>query len=73
MKTISVKLDKTVHEETENVASSLNIPFNRYVLHALDHYNTINKRHLLADTLKFESTLVAENSMSVLAEFDQAG
>jgi hypothetical protein len=39
----------------------------------LDHFNRVQKRQLLAETLKEESHLVKEHSMAVLSEFEQIG
>ena len=71
MKTISLKLDEDIFKETEDILSSLKNPRNRYINEALDHYNRVQKRELLAETLKEESHLVKEHSMSVLSEFEK--
>lgn len=73
MKTISLKLDEDIFKETEDILSSLKKPRNRYINEALDHFNRVQKRQLLAETLKEESHLVKEHSMAVLSEFEQIG
>jgi hypothetical protein len=70
MKTISLKIDESIFGETERIVASMNKPRNRYINEALDFYNHVQKRRLLEHRLKVESSLVKENSMSVLKEFE---
>lgn len=70
MKTISLKIDDIIFNETENILESLDKPRNRYINEAIAFYNKLNKKNLLARKLKAESKLVAENSMDVLREFE---
>ncbi|GIZ07358.1 ribbon-helix-helix domain-containing protein [Flavobacterium sp. NG2] len=70
MKTISLKIDDEIFGETETILESLNKPRNRYINEAIEFYNKLNRKSLLAKKLKFESKLVAENSMDVLKEFE---
>ena len=71
MKTLSLKLDDNIFEETEKVVSELNLARNRYINEALDLYNQFNKRRLLKRKLAKESRLVAQSSAEVLAEFEK--
>ena len=71
MKTLSLKLDDTVFEETEKVVSELSIARNRYINEALNLYNQYNKRRVLKKKLAKESKLVADSSLEVLAEFEK--
>jgi hypothetical protein len=71
MKTLSLKLDDQIFQETEEVIGALDKPRNRYINEALHYYNRIQKRKLLYRQLAFESNLVSEESMKVLSEFDQ--
>ncbi|MBP6871030.1 MAG: hypothetical protein KBC43_03395 [Bacteroidales bacterium] len=71
MKTLSLKLDDNVFQETEQVTGYLKKSRNRYINDALDHYNKIQKRKMLEARLAIESGLVAKESMKVLNEFDQ--
>jgi hypothetical protein len=71
MKTLSLKLDDDVFQETEEVIGALDKPRNRYINEALQYYNRVQKRKLLSKQLAFESKLVSEESMKVLAEFDE--
>lgn len=70
MKTLSLKLDDQIFQETEEVIGVLDKPRNRYINEALQYYNRIQKRKLLSKRLAFESNLVSEESMKVLSEFD---
>jgi metal-responsive CopG/Arc/MetJ family transcriptional regulator len=71
MKTLSLKLDDNVFEETEKVVSELKLPRNRYINEALSLYNQYNKRRVLKKKLAKESKLVAQSSQEVLAEFEK--
>jgi hypothetical protein len=70
MKTLSLKLDDTVFQETELVVNKLKKPRNRYINEALQYYNRLQRKRLLAKKLDFESKLVHEESLKVLAEFE---
>jgi len=70
MKIISLKLDDSVFEETEQVISKIDKARNRYINEAVAFYNNIQKKKLLEEMLKKESELVAEDSMKVLKEFE---
>jgi hypothetical protein len=71
MKTLSLKLDENIFEETEEVVSELNLPRNRYINEAVHLYNQFNKRRLLKNKLSKESRLVAISSREVLSEFER--
>ncbi len=70
MKTISLKLDDSVFEETEQVLLTIKKARNRYINEAVAFYNGIQKKKLLEEMLKNESELVAQDSMQVLQEFE---
>ena len=70
MKTISLKLDDSVFEETEQVLSTIKKARNRYINEAVAFYNNVQKKKLLEEILKRESELVSANSMQVLQEFE---
>ncbi len=70
MKTLSLKLDDTVFQETEKVVTKLKKPRNRYINEALLYYNRLQRKRLLARKLDAESKLVHAESLKVLAEFD---
>jgi len=71
MKSLSLKLKDTVFEETESIISRINKPRNRYINEAIEFYNLLQKRKLLSKQLEKESNLVREESMKVLAEFEE--
>ena len=71
MKTLSLKLDDNVFEETEKVVSELKLARNRYINEALNLYNQFNNRQVLKKKLAKESKLVAQSSSEVLAEFEK--
>jgi hypothetical protein len=70
MKTLSLKLDDVVYEETEQLLEKIKKPRNRYINEALQYYNRIQKRKIISKLLILESKLVSEESMNVLNEFE---
>ena len=70
MKTLSLKLDDLVYEETEQLLEKIKKPRNRYINEALQYYNRIQKRKIISKLLVSESKLVSEESMNVLNEFE---
>jgi hypothetical protein len=72
MKTLSLKLDDSVFQETEQVIGYIKKSRNRYINEALDHYNKLQKREILAAQLRRESKLVSKESLEVLNEFEKA-
>ncbi len=73
MKTVSLKIDDSIFNETENILGKIKIPRNRYINEALEFYNKYKKRQLLEKKLAYESELVREESMLVLREFESLG
>jgi len=71
MKTLSLKLDEKVYSDTEEILSKLKKPRNRYINEAIEFYNAVKKKELIAKQLAFESKLVSEESMKVLKEFEE--
>ncbi|MEI6886195.1 MAG: hypothetical protein WCO02_17025 [Bacteroidota bacterium] len=70
MKTLSLKLDETVFRETEQVLQHVKKSRNRYINEALEYYNKIQKRKLIASRLEKESNLLKGESILVLHEFE---
>ena len=70
MKTLSSKLDETVFSETEQVLQHVKKSRNRYINEALEFYNKIQKRKLIASKLEKESKLLRDESLLVLHEFE---
>ncbi|MFN3761257.1 MAG: hypothetical protein ACK4SF_18740 [Algoriphagus aquaeductus] len=71
MKTLSLKLNESVFEETEDILKEKGISRNRYINEALDFYNRYHKRKKLAMAFAKASAMVRDFSMEVNAEFDQ--
>lgn len=70
MKTVSLKIDDSIFEETERVLSRIKKPRNRYINEAIDYYNRFQSRSILEKRLNSESDLVKSDSMSVLKDFE---
>ncbi|MCK9422275.1 MAG: hypothetical protein M0Q38_06740 [Bacteroidales bacterium] len=70
MKTLSLKLDDSVFTETEQVINHIKKSRNRYINEALDFYNKVQRRKILATKLEKESRLVKDESLKVLREFE---
>ena len=71
MKLLSLKLDDNIFNETESVISKIKKSRNRYINEAIDFYNKINKRKLLARKLANDSKLVSSESLDILSEFEK--
>lgn len=71
MKTVSLKIDDSIFSETEQILSTIKKARNRYINEAIDQYNRIQKRLILEKKLKRESSLVKNDSMSVLTDFEK--
>lgn len=71
MKTLSLKLDESVFQETEELLEKIKMPRNRYINEALAYYNRVQRKKLLAQLLASESKLGSKESMNMLNEFDQ--
>lgn len=71
MKTLSLKIDDMIFEETEQVLTKVKKPRNRYINEALSFYNKLHKRRFLSKKLQIESKRVAKESMMVLHEFER--
>ncbi len=71
MKTLSLKLDDKIFDETEELTSQLKLARNRYINEAVNIYNLYNKRRLLKKQLMKESKIVSKDSMEILHEFEK--
>lgn len=71
MKNLSLKLEEHIFSETEHLLSKLHKTRNRYINEALEYYNKVQKRKLLAEQLQNESRIVSADSMDVLGDFEQ--
>jgi predicted transcriptional regulator len=71
MKTLSLKLDDEIFDETESITSKLKLARNRYINEAVSIYNRVNRRRLLKKQLTKESHLISKDSMDILREFEK--
>jgi hypothetical protein len=71
MKAIPLKVSEAVLEQAEEIIGKLHTNRNKYINNAIDHYNKLMERELLAEQLKLESSICREESMNVLREFEQ--
>ncbi|CAN5377006.1 hypothetical protein BH23BAC1_BH23BAC1_12780 [soil metagenome] len=71
MKNLSLKVEDHIFKETETILNQLQKSRNRYINEALEFYNRIQKRKLLAGQLQKESKIVSSDSLDVLHEFEQ--
>ena len=70
MKNLSLKIDDNTFQDTEKIISKINKNRNRYINEAVEFYNLLHKRKILSKQLKKESSLVRDESMKVLKEFE---
>lgn len=71
MKTVSLKIDDSIFEETEKILSRVKISRNRYINEALDYYNKVQRRQLIEKRLRNDSDLVKTESIRVLKDFEK--
>jgi predicted transcriptional regulator len=71
MKTLSLKLDDHIFEETESLTLQMKKARNRYINEALSLYNLFNKRRLLKKQLIKESKATKADSLEILSEFEK--
>lgn len=70
MKTISLKIDDQIFEQTETLVKLQKKPRNRYINEALDYFNKMQEREALKEQFRISSLLCREESMKVLKEFE---
>ena len=69
-KALSIKLKEEVFQETEEIIRKIPMSRNSYINQALEHFNKVKKRRLLAEKLRQESKLVSKESLAVLGELE---
>ena len=69
-KAILLKLKGDIFLETEEIVKASNQSRNSYISEALDFFNKVNKRKMLAKKLATESLLSRKTSLEVLEEFE---
>ena len=70
MKSLSLKLDEKVFEETEEVTHELKIARNRYINDALELYNKFNQRLLIEKQIKKEIEEGRVSSLEVMRDWE---
>ncbi len=70
MKSILLKLDEKLLEETEVYVKELKISRNNYIKKAVERYNKLMDRKKLEKELAYESFMVREESMEVYKAFE---
>ena len=70
-KALSLKINEDIFKEVEEITKKYHIPRNAYINQALSVYNKLNRRKILKKQLTFESGLVRDTSLEVLAAFDK--
>ena len=70
MKSLSLKLDEKVFEETEEVTQELKIARNRYINDALELYNKFNQRLLIEKQIKKEIEEGRVSSLEVMRDWE---
>ena len=70
MKSLSLKLDEKVFDDTEEITKELKIARNRYINDALALYNKFNQRILLEKQIKKEIEACRESSMEVMRDWE---
>lgn len=71
MKTVSLKIDESIFDETEKILTLMKKPRNRYINEAIEYYNKVQTKMILETKLKKESELVGSESLAVLKEFEE--
>ncbi len=66
-------MDEKIYQETERILSKVRKNRNRYINEAVEFYNLLQKRKLLAKQLHKESKQVRDESMKILADFEKLG
>ena len=70
-KSLSLKLQDDIFEETEQVLCKVKRPRNAYINEAIHFYNKLIARRLLKNKLIRESNIVAADSIEILKEFEK--
>lgn len=70
LKSVALKLNAPVFEETNKIVLKLNTNRNRYINEAVELYNQYNKKKLLKKQLSYESSITKVDSMERLADFE---
>lgn len=69
-KSLSLKLQDAIYEETEQVLHRIHVPRNSYINSAVQFFNKLQRRGILKKELAKESKMVRNNSLEVLEVFE---
>ncbi len=70
MKAVSLKIEDDIFSETEEILQEMNKSRNKYINEAIEYFNRIQRRELLAKQLKVDSELVRVESMEILQDLE---
>ena len=70
MKSISLKLQDRILQDTDKLLRHLKTSRNKYINEAIEFYNMHQRRKLIEEQLIRESKLVSDDSLEVLEEFE---
>ena len=71
MKTLSLKLQEPIFQELENLLAQMQKSRNAYINEAIEHYNKLQLRNLLANQLAIECGLVKAADYEVFQELEK--
>jgi len=71
MKALSLKIEDSIINETDELIKDIKISRNQYINQAIAYYNNIKKKNKIEKQLRDSSKLVANSSMEVLKEFEE--
>ena len=70
MKSLSLKIEDSIINETDELIKDIKISRNQYIIQAIAFYNKIKKRKLLEARMKRAVNAVGNSSLEVLHEFE---
>ena len=70
MKSLSLKIEDSIINETDELIKDIKISRNQYIIQAIAFYNKIKKRKLLEARMKRAVNDVGNSSLEVLHEFE---
>jgi hypothetical protein len=71
MKTLSLKLDEKIFDDTEAITHQLGMARNRYINDALLLFNKYNERKLIKTQLALEIKLTKQRAIDIIKEWEQ--
>jgi metal-responsive CopG/Arc/MetJ family transcriptional regulator len=71
MKTLSLKLNEDILQETDRVVKTIHMSRNAYINRAIFIYNQLSRRRFLQKKIAMESKITAHVSLEVLSEMEK--